>query len=190
MVPNSKINIFLTFVLLLVGFGVFLFSLYVASVSGLMNKIGLIGGDLRQSVDTNKLYRGMQEYGGVTACRWWDTTKLIPIYLFKDKDERVELGRELGKERRNCAYNYLLAGNTERGVYTLLKGLKYERANLEVLLKIVEVDKAKCLIEEVLNYGDIEAYLEAADGSAGIVIQKEYDEIGNMRNRLDEMCKK
>lgn len=185
---NSPINYALTAGLLLIGVGVFLFSLYVASLSGLMSKLGLVGGDLRQELDTNKLYRGLMEVGGIPNCDWWETTKTIPEYIFTPKNKRIKLGLEVGKKRRNCAINYVLNGNVERGVYTMLKGVRYERLNLLELERGVLRDKTKCIEYNPRDYGDIEVFIESSRGNVRSVIYKEYEEISQIRSRLEESC--
>lgn len=184
-----KINYGVIGVLLLLGLLVFGFSLYVASLSGLMNRLGLMGGDLRESIDANELYRGVMEGGGIPECEWWVTTKMIPRYLFTPKEQRVELGLQLGKQRRNCAITYLLAGNTERGVYTLLKGMRYERVNLIELLRQMERGRRSCDPRlTTADLGMVEAFIEASRGNPRDVIYKEYEEIGQIRSRLEERC--
>ena len=63
-----EVNWWLILLLVFVGVVIFFFSLYGASLSGLRRQLGLVGGDVNQSIDVNKLYRGVTEVGQVPRC--------------------------------------------------------------------------------------------------------------------------
>src|SRR5690242_4542868 len=118
---------FLISLLLLFGLTVGVVSLYFSSLSGIMGKLGLLGGDLRQAVSANTLVRNVYEVGNPPVCDWWESVQLVPQYLFSPADARIELGLMLATRRIECGVVYTLKGNVERGVYTMIKGLYYER---------------------------------------------------------------
>jgi hypothetical protein len=175
--------------LITIGLGIFLFSLYTASLVGLRRQLGLVGGDLSQSVDVNQLYRGVVEVGSVPSCDYWRAIVRVPRYLFAEGEERLLLGRELAIERVNCAVAYLLAGNTERGVYTMLKAMRYEYGAVSLIGDLIKVDPGACqLLRTSSTYGFVEAYLEAVEGNARGIIEREYSEIQRISRQNLELC--
>jgi hypothetical protein len=172
-----------------IGFLIFLMSLYSASLSGLQRQMGMVSGDVRASIDTNQFYRGLLEVGGVPRCMWWKASSAVPGYIFKAADSRVELGRELGRLRRDCAVGYILKGNAERGIYTLLKSLRYDQVRLLELEREIDRNRESCGQHEIENdYGIVEAYLSASTGSAYSIIEREYRDVGRLQSRLVELC--
>ncbi len=175
--------------LLLGGLSIFLFSLYTASLSGLMRQLGLVGGDLSQSVDVNQLYRGIVEVGAVPSCEYVKTITKVPRYLLAEGEERLTLGRELARQRVECAMVYLLGGNTERGVYTMLKALRYEYGAVTMTQDWVRKDREACQqLQTNSAYGLVEAYLEAVEGSARGIIEREYAEVQRINRESAELC--
>jgi hypothetical protein len=177
------------FFLLFFGVTVGLVSLYFSSLSGLMGKLGLVGGDLNQAVHTNDFVRNVYEVGTTPQCAWWDSVKAVPQYLFSPADSRVELGLVLAQRRTECGVVYILDGNIERGIYTLLKGLYYERANHLELLRLVEKDTSYCtLFDDHRSYGYIEAYLQSSEGNARDSIAPVFAEVEGLRQSVSERC--
>ncbi len=77
----------------------------------------------------------------------------------------------------------------ERGIYTLLKSLRYDHVRLIEIEREVDQDKENCAANKVKNeYGQVEAYLDATSGSARGVIEREYRDIQRLQARLAELC--
>ena len=187
---HSPINWILIFGLLILGTGVFLVSLYFASIAGLRNKLGLVGGDLRTAVHPNELSRGAYEAGGIPTCDFKAAVVPIPQYLVARPEERVQLGLRLGELRIKCGIAYILQGNVDRGVFTLIKGMYYERANSQETLELVEHDRQQCakLFDAERDYGYVEAFLEASEGNSRSVVESIYSEVRDVRGRVAERC--
>lgn len=185
----QKFNWWLVSGLLVVGMAIFFLSLYTASLAGLRRQLGLVGGDLRLSVDVPRLYRGIIEVGTVPQCAYWQSIVPVPRYIFAKEGEKLELGKVLAYRRIECAIDYTLSGNIERGVYTLLKAIRYQQAGLLLLEKGIANDKKMCnLYQSNSAFGYIEAYLEASTGSVRGTIEREYAELQRLAGQVVEMC--
>lgn len=175
--------------LLLVGIGVGGVSLYMASLSGVMAKMGLMGGDLRQSVDVNELARQLRGMDDSVDCGIWSVTRRIPSYLSLKGQSRVQLAGELGRERIRCGIKYVQTGNVERGVYTLVKGLYYLKNQYSELRGIVETDSGKCLLLGSSLYESwVEGYLLSTEGRAHQAVLEVYKQVEGERARVEELC--
>lgn len=184
-----KLDWLLSLGLVFVGLSIFLFSLYNASLVGLKRQLGLVGGDLTQSVDVNRLYRAVLEVGGVPSCEYWRSITPIPRYIFAKDIEKLRLGRELSNQRINCSIEYLLSGNTERGVYTMLKAVRYELASAQIMEQTIKSDPSQCgKLQTNASYGLVEAYLESVEGNARGIIEREYEELQRVNRQNLETC--
>lgn len=185
----KKMNYVLSAGLIVVGVGIFLFSLYTASLVGLRRQLGLVGGDLSQSVDVNRLYRGLVEVGTMPSCEYWKSIMPVPRYIFAKPLEKLQLGRELSSGRINCAISYLLAGNSERGVYTMLKALRYDLTGAQILNELAKTDLSICgLLQTNSSYGMVETYLDSVEGNARGIIEREYNEVMRLNRQNAEVC--
>ena len=95
----------LVFGLLCFGVAVGAISLYMSSLSGVMAKMGLVGGHFEQSIDTNQLARLFVEQNDDVNCSLWQVTKRVQAYLLAQGEDKVVQGRELGGVR-------VIAGST------------------------------------------------------------------------------
>ncbi|HBD02464.1 MAG: hypothetical protein UX38_C0001G0109 [Microgenomates group bacterium GW2011_GWC1_46_16] len=175
--------------LVAMGVSIFVISLYLASITGVMQKMGLVGGDVSRAVKQEVLVEVVAEAGGIPQCDYWEAVKMIPQYLTTSPSRRIKLGLQMGEVRIACGVVYSLQGNVERGVYTLIKGLYYERTNTQELLKLVESDKQNCVLFSAdRNYGYVEAFIEASEGNARIAVENLYREVGEVRGSVAERC--
>ncbi|GAB4026523.1 MAG: hypothetical protein Fur0011_2470 [Candidatus Microgenomates bacterium] len=175
--------------LVVFGIGIFLFSLYTASLVGLRRQLGLVGGDLSQSVDVNRLYRGLVEVGTLPTCDYWKSIVPVARYIFASPLEKLQLGRELSSGRVNCAISYLLSGNTERGVYTMLKAMRYDFSGAQILNELIRDNPKQCgLLQSNSAYGMVEVYLDSTEGSVRGIIEREYSEIIRLNRQNAEVC--
>lgn len=184
-----KLNYLLVSLLLIVGVGVGMVSLYMASLSGVMGKMGLIGGDFSQSVRRNDLARALIWQKQLVECGVWQAAASVPSYLFSSGEQRVELAKSLGGKRIICGVMSVREGNIERGVYTIIKGLYYLRSHYDEMRAIVERDKGKCEILGSPEYERwIESYLMATEGRIYDVVLELYKEVEGSRARVSELC--
>ncbi|MFH1244671.1 MAG: hypothetical protein V1487_03855 [bacterium] len=176
-------------ILVVVGVGVGMVSLYMASISGVMTKMGLVGGDLRQSIDVNEMTRQLRSMEEQPNCGVVAVSKNIPYYLSLRGEGRVSLAGELGRERISCGIKYVQSGNIERGVYTLVKGLYYLKNQYSELRKMVEVEKTKCNLLSDSKYESwVEGYLLSTVGQARQVVLEVYKQVERERARVEELC--
>lgn len=184
-----KVNNSLIILLVLVGTAVFAMSLYMASLSGVMSKMGLVGGDFSQSIDSNELARQLRSQDKSVNCNMWNVTRKIPSYLFSKGEEKIKLSGILGGERIVCGINLVQAGNVERGVYTVIKGLYYLKSHYTEMRVVIESDKNKCqLLTDPTYERSVEGYLMATDGRVHEVVLNVYGEVERSRGRVEELC--
>ncbi len=175
--------------LLMMGIGVGVVSLYMASLTGVMAKMGLVGGDIAQSIDTNELARRTRGMESQYRCDIWAVTRAIPNYWRLRGEGRVEAAKELGQERIECGIRYVRAGNFERGIYTMVKGLHYLRNRHGELRVSVAQASSKCgLVGAPIYEGWVEAYLTSAEGNAQRVVLDIYKQVEVERAGVEELC--
>jgi hypothetical protein len=184
-----KVNYFLVALLVLVGVGVGLMSLYMASLSGIMAKMGLVGGDFSQAVNTAKLEQQISKHPSMTDCRVITVAKHVPKYLFSKGVERVVLSGVLGGERIVCGVGHVQKKNVERGVYTIVKGLYYLRTHYSEMRILVERDIAQCTLLSSPDYERwVESYLTSTEGRINEVVLDTYRQVESERSRVEELC--
>lgn len=179
----------LVYLLVLLGFVVGGMSLYMASLSGVMAKMGLVGGDFRQSIDSNELARQLRGREEVVDCGIVQVAKQVPAYLFARGEERVVLAGELGRERIICGIRLVQSGNVERGVYTLIKGLYYLEGQYREMRPIVESERSKCQLLTKTEYESwVQGYLQSTEGRAHDIVYDLYKQVERERGRVEELC--
>ncbi len=182
---NGLLVGFLVFSGFLVGF----VSLYFSSLSGVMNRLGFVGGDLTREVRVNDLVRGLRDIPDKPSCDFWGAIAPVPSYLFARGEQRIVLGFTLGYDRVVCGTHYIISGNAERGIYTILKGIYYLRSSYLELGKSIPQSPALCM----LRGGDtvdpwVAAYLSASRGTAHDVIYNAWREVFEDRAHVAELC--
>lgn len=179
----------LIFLLLLVGCLVAIMSIYMSSISGVMGKMGIVGGDFRHAIDQNELARELLDYPSDVDCGLLQVSKKVPSYLLSKGEDRVLYARELGGERVICGIRHVQRGNIERGVYTIIKGLYYLKGHYEGLRALVEEDGAKCSLLTELQYENwVSGYLIATEGRINDVVREAYGHVLNSKARVAELC--
>ena len=86
-----KVNNLLVLLLLLIGLMVGTVSLYTASLSGVMAKMGLYGGEFSNSIKFNELSRRLRNEKEVRDCGMFSVTKDIPAYFLADGEKKIKL---------------------------------------------------------------------------------------------------
>lgn len=184
-----KVNVWVVVGLVLLGIGVGAMSLYSASVTGVMNKMGLVGGDFTQSIDQNELARQLLSESRDFECRTPQVVRKIPGYLFSRGEERVELSGELGGERIICGVLHVKEENVERGVYTIVKGLYYLNTHYTELRELVSPDRSQCrLLADPYYERWVESYLVSTQGKINEIVLEVYKQVEDSRSRVEELC--
>lgn len=175
--------------LVLVGFIIGGMSLYMASLSGVMAKMGLVGGDFRQAVNRNELARQLREQHDQVDCGLWRVAEQVPAYLVARGERRVNLAGELGKERVICGIQLVQSGNVERGVYTLIKGLYYLQSQYMEMRVLVEADRGQCQLFSKIGYEAwVQGYLRATQGRIHDMVFDLYKQVERRQARVAELC--
>lgn len=175
--------------LIVIGVGVGVVSLYMASLSGVMGKMGLYGGDFSRSIKINELARQFLAEEESTQCGVWPRGGRIVSYLFARGIERIKQAQVLGGERIVCGVRHIQNGNTERGVYTIIKGLYYLKSHYTQMRVLVEADKTQCILLPSPEYERwVEGYLMATEGRVHDVVFELYKEVEGLRVRVEELC--
>jgi hypothetical protein len=184
-----KVNTWLTVFLVLIGIGVGVVSLYMASLSGVMNKMGLVGGDFSQSIKKNELARLLFEERESVDCDLFNVGARVPKYLLSHGEQRVVLSGEMGGVRIICGIRHVQKGNVERGVYTIIKGLYYLKTHYSELRILVQTDPDKCVLLKTPEYERwIEGYLLSTQGRIHEIVLDLYKQIQVERAGVEELC--
>ncbi len=184
-----KINYLMVLTLLTIGILVGGISLYMASLSGVMGKIGLVGGDFSQSIKRDDLANQIRARGDQTNCNLWEVVKHVPGYMFLKGEKRIMLSEELGNERVVCGIKLVQTGNVERGVYTIIKGLHYLRSHFVELRELIQNERGRCeLVGDPVYEEWVEGYLVATEGRVHEVVIDVYRQVQSARSRVEELC--
>lgn len=184
-----KVNYLLVIPLVLIGVGVGCMSLYMASLSGIMAKMGLVGGDFSQAVNYANLDKQLMKQDIRVDCRIVSVAKKIPNYLFSKGSERVDLSGQLGGERIICGVGHVNNRNVERGVYTIVKGLYYLKTHYSEMRILVEKDRESCQLLKNPDYERwVEMYLNSTEGRINEVVLNVYKQVESERARVEELC--
>lgn len=183
-----KVNKWVIAVLVFIGISVGAISLYTASFSGVMAKMGLVGGDFGQSVQVNELARQLRDRGKM-SCGMWQVTKSVPQFLLATGERRVILAGELGQERVICGIGLVQQGNVERGVYSIIKGLYYFKGQYSEMQQLVRRDNNHCQLLSKMSYESlIHGYLRATEGRVHDIVFDLYKQVEVERAGVDELC--
>ncbi|MFZ2200177.1 MAG: hypothetical protein WAV40_05340 [Microgenomates group bacterium] len=184
-----KVNHLAIFFLICVGVAVGLFSLYTASLSGVMAKMGLYGGDFSNSIKFNELSRRLRNEEDRGNCGVWAVARDIPGYFLAKGVEKIKLGGLLGNERIKCGVRYVQEGNVERGVYTIVKGLYYLKNGYMELKPVVLLDRTQCVHLDSPDFERwVENYLKSTEGRVHDVVYDLYKQVERERAGVEELC--
>jgi hypothetical protein len=184
-----KVNTWLVVLLVAIGIGVGLVSLYTASLSGVMSKMGLVGGDFSQSIKRNELARLLFEERESVDCSLLNVGARVPQYLLSRGEQRVVFSGEMGGIRIICGIRHVQKGNVERGVYTITKGLYYLKTHYSELRILVQADPNKCVLLHSPEYERwVEGYLLSTEGRIHEIVLELYKQIQVERAGVEELC--
>jgi len=184
-----KVNNWPVFFLVLMGTTVGAISIYMASLTGVMGKLGLVGGDFRESIKVNELARQLMSQKESIDCSMWTISRRIPSYLFSRGIDRVKISGELGGDRIICGVKHVQGGNVERGVYTIVKGLYYLKSYYIEMQTLVQKDNSQCKLLADPKYERwVEAYLIATEGRVHEVVLDVYKQVEGLRAGVEELC--
>lgn len=183
-----KVNRLLVIFLVMIGVGVGFVSLYTASISGVMGKMGLVGGDFSQTIKKNELVKLLVQADDVD-CNLLSVGARVPNYLISRGEEKIVTSGEFGKIRILCGIRHVQRGNVERGVYTIIKGLYYLKTHYVEMREVVQKDVKKCEILTDIEYGRwVEGYLNATEGRIHEIVLELYKQVEGERARVEELC--
>lgn len=183
-----KVNNWLIISLVLIGSIVFAISIYMASLTGVMGKMGLVGGDFSQDIDKNELARQMRDKEE-DNCSTWVVLQSVPKYLLSRRELRVVLAGELGEKRVVCGIDLVREGNIERGVYSIIKGLYYLKGKYSEMQQLVRQDNANCNLLDKTEYESlIQGYLRATKGRVHDIVFDLFKQVERERIGVEELC--
>lgn len=183
-----KVNNVLVIILILIGTSVGLISIYTASFTGVMGKMGLVGGDFSQEIDRNAIARQMREWPELD-CSMWATVHDVPNYLISKAEGRVSLAGQLGEQRLLCGIGLVQRGNIERGVYSIIKGLYYIKSHYSEMKLLVNSDREKCNLLVKSDYeGNVQGYLRATSGRVHDIVFDLYKQVEREKVGVEELC--
>lgn len=170
-----KVNNWAVILLVLIGTVVGVISIYMASLSGVMGKMGLLGGNFEGSIKINELARQFLSQKETVQCGIWSVARHVPSYLISKGETRIRLSGELGGERIICGVRLVQSGNVERGVYTIIKGLYYLKSHYTEMRIMVQEDPGQCRLLVSPEYERwVEGYLIATEGRVHEVVLDVY----------------
>lgn len=175
--------------MLFVGFLVGLFSLYSASNIGVMQKMGIYGGEFNNSIKFNELSRRLRSESDDQNCGMYAVVSDIPGYFMSKGEEKIRLGGLLGTKRVICGIRLVQEANVERGVYAMIKGLFYLKNEYNSLRILVQQDREKCRLLDSPEYERwVENYLLSTEGRIHEVVYDLYKQVEAERNGVEELC--
>lgn len=184
-----RVNNWLVAFLVLVGVLVGATSLYMASLTGVMGKLGLVGGDFSQSIDVNELARQLIFQKESVDCGIWKVSNRLPSYFFSTGTKRIELAGSLGGERIICGVKHVQNRNVERGVYTIIKGLYYLKTHYIEMRSLIQSDQSQCKLLKSPEYERwVEGYLLSTQGRLHEVVLDIYTQVESSRAGVEELC--
>lgn len=184
-----KVNNWLVLLLVVMGSAIGMISLYMASLSGVMTKMGLVGGDFGQTIEFNELARQTMSLKETVNCNVWSVAHDVPSYLLSKGEKRMILSDLLGGERIVCGARLVQSGNVERGVYTIIKGLYYLKTHYLEMKILVNEDRTKCVLLASPDYENwVEAFLLASEGRVHELVLQVYQQVQIARAGVEELC--
>lgn len=137
-------NIWWSILLLVVGMGIAVFSLYELSVVGTIEKFGLVGQAGTDMFDQNELVREVEKDA------WWKCNKGLEVvgsiqYYLSSGKQKIDLGYQLGETRIKCGIEQVMRGDGLSGTYKILRGARYWENSL------IESEKLKLDCNDLPN---------------------------------------
>lgn len=177
----------LIFLLILCGIGVAAVSVYDASLTGVMKKMGLVSGDYSNAYDQGLLAEINDENLQNQKCDFVSAIAHLPEYMMGIGGVKMKLAYDLGNQRILCGYKQLLNKDIERGTYTLLKGMRYIQTGYE----IVEGQNNLCGRENGLFISEpyLVIAIEAASGNARDNLVGASEELSRVMQSVREGCR-
>lgn len=171
------------------GLVVAVFSLYKASMDGLMKKVGLVGNDFSVGIMRDKIKQAFGQAQGAIACDLPTRVSGAVKFLLSGDDKQGGLAFRLGTSRVICGARMLANGNGEAGTYEVLKGMGYLKQGYTFVAERVETDERVCTslpqepIDETVN-----EVLEATSGKIFQLIWDDWQKVVDLRKPVDARC--
>lgn len=181
----------LLFVLVLIGIGVAGFSLYNASVTGTMQKMGLVGSDFSASVITDKLDQSILSVKSTFKCGLPTRIKQAASFLLSSDEKQGQLAFTLGVDRINCGAAMIAEGHVETGTYELLKGIGYMQSGYKFASERMNIDYRVChYLPDNKVHETVYTLLAATSGRVHELIFNEWGKVIQLSEQVEPVCLK
>lgn len=174
---------------LLIGLVVAVFSLYRASVDGLMQSLGLVGGDFSVGVVQDKIDQAVAGTKGKIACDLPTRLRGTMAFFLASDQEQGQLSFRLGEARIKCGAVMLAEGEVEVGTYEIVKGMGYLTQGYAFVAERMEIDPRVC--EGLPNQEvdkTVEGVLAATSGRVYEIIWDDWEDIIDLREPVVRTC--
>lgn len=164
-------------------------SFYEISLSGTMDKLGLVGADLTNMVSSENLNElGLSVKSG-WECGLVSRAKGSVEFFLSGDSEQGQLSFRLGELRVLCGAGMMKAGEVETGTYEVMKGLGYLLTGYEQAIERGSVDLRACenLPDHALRTTMV-GLISSTSGKVYQLLSDEWGKVENLREQVEEMC--
>lgn len=176
-------------IFLCAGAVIAIISLYNSSVSGTMEKMGLVGSDFSVSVTEEKLDRAYLTTLSNIKCGLASRVSGAIKYMFSRDDQQGEMSFALGEQRIKCGGSMIASGKVEEGTYEVMKGMGYLETGYNFVSERGEIDLGVC--RSLLGNTSDETISKLVEGTNGRVkelIVKRWVELDEVREEAERVC--
>jgi len=175
--------------LLTLGVLVGVMTVYQASYTNMMNKLGLVGADFSLAVKREQLRKTGMEIRGGWECGLPNRIRGSVEFMLSGDSEQGQLAFRLGQIRLACGAGMLERGEVETGTYEIMKGLGYLADGYRFVVERGSVDLRAC---EGLPGGEVKTMMDGLlSATSGRVHELLYEEWGNIvkqQGAVAKMC--
>ncbi len=176
-------------IFLLIGIVIAFFSLYKASVDGLMTQLGLVGSDFSVSVVQEKLAEINEEAKSTLKCELPSRIRGSVIFLLSRDENQGRQAFYLGQERIKCGAAMLASGDVETGTYEVVKGIGYLNKGYQFVNERGELDGRVCESLPTQEIGTtVQQILEATSGKVFEIVWEEWQGIAKTKEQAEKIC--
>lgn len=169
--------------LVIFGFVVFVVSLYRASLSGVMSKMGIQSSDamLFDKAEVRSILTGITNSQCSSSLEIQQT---LSYYLSNEK-ERAMMGLTMGEDRIECGLLLASINQESEAVYKIVRGLKYIENGLIKRKNLNLCDKA---FSDEESFMKVQVVKNITYGSAKVVVGDHVDRINELIRSEQERC--
>lgn len=174
---------------LLIGLIIAVFSLYKASVNGLLNNVGLVGSDFSVAVVQDEIRKAVLATKGKFRCDLPSRLKGTVSFMLASDQEQGQLAFRLGEGRMVCGASMLAEGDVEVGTYEILKGIGYLKQGYQFVTERAELDRRVCAgLPGGELAGTMSQILDATSGKVYEIISTEWRDLSRIREPAEAAC--